>query len=74
MVDLMPWPDSNISREPVAGKHGLDTLEYVLLSLIPELQNRYGPLLVILGGYSLGGLLRFGHRHKRTVSKPLQRV
>ena len=56
MVDLMPWPDSNISREPEAGKHGQDTLEYLLLSLIPELQKRYGPLPVILGGYSLGGL------------------
>ena len=56
MVDLMPWQDGNISRDPEAGKHGQDTLDYVLLSLIPELQNRYGPLPVILGGYSLGGL------------------
>lgn len=56
MVDLMPWPDSNISREPEAGKRAQDTLEYVLLSLIPELQQRYGPLPMILGGYSLGGL------------------
>lgn len=52
----MPWPDANISREPEAGKHGQDTLEYVLLSLVPELQKRYGPLPVIIGGYSLGGL------------------
>ena len=43
-------------RNPEAGKHGQDTLEYVLLSLIPELQKRYGPLPIILGGYSLGGL------------------
>ena len=56
MVDLMPWPDANISRDAEAGKHGQDTLEYLLLSLIPELQKRYGPLPVILGGYSLGGL------------------
>ena len=56
MIDLMPWPDNNISREPEAGKHGQETLEYVLLSLIPELQKRYGPLPVIIGGYSLGGL------------------
>lgn len=56
MIDLMPWPDNNISREPEAGKHGQDTLEYVLESLIPELQKRYGPLPVIIGGYSLGGL------------------
>lgn len=56
MTDLMPWPDGNMSRDPEAGKHGQDTLEYVLLSLIPALQQRYGPLPVILGGYSLGGL------------------
>ncbi len=56
MLDLMPWWDGNMSREPDAGKHGLETLEYLLVSLIPELQKRYGPLPVILGGYSLGGL------------------
>lgn len=56
MLDLMPWPDANISREPEAGKHGQDTLQYVLLSLIPELQTRFGPLPIIFGGYSLGGL------------------
>ena len=56
IVDLMPWPDGNISRDPEAGKHGQETLEYVLLSLIPTLQERCGPLPIILGGYSLGGL------------------
>lgn len=56
MADLMPWADGNISRDPEAGKRGLETLDYVLLSLIPELQKRYGPLPIILGGYSLGGL------------------
>jgi predicted alpha/beta superfamily hydrolase len=56
MLDLMPWPDGNISREPEAGRHGQDTLQYVLLSLIPELRHRFGPLPIIFGGYSLGGL------------------
>lgn len=56
IIDLIPWPDGNISRESEAGKHGQDTLEYVLESLIPELQKRYGPLPVMIGGYSLGGL------------------
>lgn len=56
MLDLMPWPDGNISRDPEAGKHGQDTLQYILLSLIPELQLRFGPLPIIFGGYSLGGL------------------
>lgn len=56
MVDLMPWPDANVSRDPEAGKHGQETLSYVLIALVPELQQRYGPLPIILGGYSLGGL------------------
>lgn len=56
MADLMPWPDGNISRDPESGKHGRDTLDYVLTSLVPELKHRFGPLPMILGGYSLGGL------------------
>ena len=27
IVDLMPWPDGNISREPEAGKHGRESLD-----------------------------------------------
>ena len=56
LVDLMPWPDGNVSRDPEAGKHGHEMLDYILLSLVPELEKRYGTLPVILGGYSLGGL------------------
>ena len=56
MADLMPWPDGNVSRDPETGKHGQETLSYVLMDLVPELQHRYGPLPMILGGYSLGGL------------------
>lgn len=56
MVDLMPWPDGNMSRDPGAGEHAEQTLNYVLTALVPELQRRYGALPVILGGYSLGGL------------------
>ena len=55
-LDLMPWPDGNISRNPEAGKHGQETLDYILQDLLPELERRYGPRPVILGGYSLGGL------------------
>ena len=55
-LELLPWPDGNISRDPEAGKHAQDTLQYILQELIPALQHRYGPLPVILGGYSLGGL------------------
>jgi Predicted hydrolase of the alpha/beta superfamily len=56
IIDLMPWQDGNISRDPEAGKHGQETLLFILQSLLPELQQRYGELPVILGGYSLGGL------------------
>ena len=55
-LDLMPWPDGNISRDPEAGKHGQETLDYILQDLLPELERRYGPRPVVLGGYSLGGL------------------
>ena len=55
-IDLMPWPDGNISRDPEAGKHGQETLEFILNGLLPKLERRYGSLPVILGGYSLGGL------------------
>ena len=55
-IDLMPWPDGNISRDPEAGKHGQETLGFILNDLLPELEQRYGDLPVIIGGYSLGGL------------------
>ena len=54
--NLMPWPDGNISRDPEAGKHGQETLGYILQGLLPELERRFGPRPVILGGYSLAGL------------------
>ena len=55
-IDLMPWWDGNISRDPEAGKHGQETLAFILNDLLPELEIRYGALPVLLGGYSLGGL------------------
>jgi hypothetical protein len=55
-IGLMPWPDGNISRDPEAGKHGQETLDYILQGLLPELERRYGRRPVVLGGYSLGGL------------------
>ena len=56
IVNLMPWADRNISRDEEAGKHGQETLQYILESLIPWLEERYGSLPVVIGGYSLGGL------------------
>ena len=55
-IDLMPWWDGNISRDPEAGKHGQETLDFILQGLLPELERRYGPRPVVLGGYSLAGL------------------
>ena len=55
-LDLMPWWDGNISRDPEAGKRGQETLEYILSELVPELEKLYGHLPLIIGGYSLGGL------------------
>ena len=56
-LDLMPWPDRNISREEEAGRHAPATLDFVLQSLLPALEEMYGAgLPVIIGGYSLGGL------------------
>ena len=43
-VGLMPWWDGNVSRDPEAGKHGQETLEYLLSALVPELRKRFGPL------------------------------
>jgi enterochelin esterase-like enzyme len=56
IVDLMPWPDRNISREEEAGRHGQEALQYVLSSLLPALRERFGDLPAVMGGYSLGGL------------------
>lgn len=56
MLDLMPWPDGNISREEDAGKRGEATLSFVLTTLLPALRDNYGPLPVVFGGYSLAGL------------------
>ena len=55
-LELLPWPDSNISREEEAGKRAPVTLDFVLKSLLPTLEETYGPLPVIIGGFSLGGL------------------
>ena len=56
IVELMPWADRNISRDEEAGKHGQETLEYILQELVPWLEQRYGSMPMVLGGYSLGAL------------------
>jgi hypothetical protein len=53
---LTPWPDSEVSKNPEAGRHAIETLAYIEQQLLPFLQTRFGRLPCILGGYSLGGL------------------
>ena len=55
-TDLTPWPDPKIDRNPEVGRHAEGTLDFVTNILAPALTQRFGPLPVILGGYSLGGL------------------
>ncbi len=55
-LDLTPWHDPAINRDPKVGTMTGETLRYVTESLIPALEAGNGNLPVILGGYSLGGL------------------
>ena len=55
-LDLTPWHDDAINRNPEVGTKTGETLGYVTESLLPALETEYGKLPVILGGYSLGGL------------------
>lgn len=53
---LMPWADEAVSRDAEVGIHAYDTLSLITGQVIPWLQEHYGPLPCIIGGYSLGGL------------------
>ncbi len=55
-VELTPWHDRAVSKRQAVGEHAFDTLDDITQSLIPYLQERFGHLPVVLGGYSLGGL------------------
>lgn len=55
-LELTPWPDSHISRDPRVGTMAEDTLRKLTDSLLPYLRKDFGELPLILGGYSLGGL------------------
>ena len=55
-LDLTPWHDPAINRDPKVGTMTGETLRYITDSLLPNLVARYGDRPVILGGYSLGGL------------------
>jgi len=55
-MDLTPWHDPAINRDPKAGTMTAETLRYLTESLIPALESEFGKHPLILGGYSLGGL------------------
>lgn len=55
-AELAPWPDAALSRRPEVGAGAAATLRLVTDDLLPRLRNEWGPLPVILGGYSLAGL------------------
>ena len=41
-LDLMPWPDPAISRDPRVGTMAEDTLRYVTDALLPALEADFG--------------------------------
>ena len=55
-AELTPWHDPAVSKRQDVGDHAFDTLDYITDSLLPYLKEQFGPLPVVLGGYSLGGL------------------
>jgi len=55
-LELMPWSEPVVSKRPEVGSGAEVTLQYIAGELMPWLQQRYGMLPAVLGGYSLGGL------------------
>ena len=55
-LQLMPWEDEAVSRNPEVGRHAADTLYYIECQVLPWLRERHGAIPCVLGGYSLGGL------------------
>ena len=51
-IDLMPWPDRKISKDPRAGFRAGETRRRIL----DEVVSKYPGVPIILGGYSLAGL------------------
>ena len=51
-LDLMPWPDRKISKDPMAGRCAEETLRRILDDIVPN----FSEMPIILGGYSLAGL------------------
>jgi predicted alpha/beta superfamily hydrolase len=56
MSELTPWPAPPTFGKQPFGDGAEKTLGYLRNNLIPTLQERWGTMKVILGGYSLAGL------------------
>ena len=56
MSELTPWPAPPTFGKQPFGDGAEMTLGYVKNDLIPTLQERWGAMKVVLGGYSLAGL------------------
>ena len=55
-LQMSPWHDDAISRREEVGHHAEATLRFITHRLLPVLQQRFGDLPVVLGGYSLAAL------------------
>lgn len=55
-LQMSPWHDDAISRREEVGHHAEETLRFITRRLLPVLQQRFGDLPVVLGGYSLAAL------------------
>ena len=56
MSELTPWPAPPTFGKQPFGDRAEDTLGYIKYTLLPSLSERWGEMMVILGGYSLAGL------------------
>lgn len=54
--ELSPWPLPEVGAADGTGGGAAATLAYVERALLPALAQRYGPLPVVVGGYSLAAL------------------
>ena len=55
-LQMSSWHDDAISRREEVGHHAEGTLRFITHRLLPVLQQRFGDLPVVLGGYSLAAL------------------
>lgn len=66
-LQMSPWHDDAISRREEVGRHADATLRFISQRLLPVLQQRFGDLPVVLGGYSLAALFALWAATQTTV-------